>query len=99
MNDDKNVMRAQFEAWARKRCMDVARSADDYDYSETADAWLGYQAALQSQAVVALVEAGNRSLNWLSSYRGGGALGCYDQMHTALAPFTRSATVDKGDGE
>lgn len=33
----------------------------------------------------ALVAALRRSLNWLSSYPGGGALGAYDEAKAALA--------------
>lgn len=32
-----------------------------------------------------LLEALQRSLSWLSSYRGGGAMGCYDQARAAIA--------------
>lgn len=36
-------------------------------------------------AHVPLVKAAMRSLNWLSSYPGGGALNCYDEMRDAIA--------------
>lgn len=35
-------------------------------------------------AVPDLIEALQRSLNWLSSYPGGNAVGCYDQARAAL---------------
>lgn len=35
-----------------------------------------------------LLGALQRSLNWLSSYPGGGALGCYDQAREAIAKAT-----------
>lgn len=35
----------------------------------------------------ALLSAGRRSLNWLASYPGGGALGCYDEMRDAVDPL------------
>lgn len=41
-----------------------------------------------------LLDAGRRSLNWLSSYPGGGALGCYDEMRAAVDPLERVLTKD-----
>ena len=39
-----------------------------------------------------LLDAGRRSLNWLSSYPGSGALGCYDEMRAAVDPLERVLT-------
>jgi hypothetical protein len=52
-------VRRQFEAWAVDRRMAVERDERHGYYLDdaTQDAWLGYQAALSSPAVVALVEA------------------------------------------
>lgn len=41
-------------------------------------------APAQRRRRAAMSKAGNRSLSWLSSYRGGGALGAYDEMREAL---------------
>jgi hypothetical protein len=67
MTDKTDVMRGEFEAWYRSRftfdgkCyMDVSslEPSIDGDYKDRVnDAWLGYQAALQSPAVRELVEA------------------------------------------
>lgn len=40
-----------------------------------------------------VIAAMERSLSWLSSYPGGGALGCYDQMREALAIAMRDAKL------
>lgn len=39
-------------------------------------------------AAPCLLEALQRTLNWLSSYPGGGALGCYDEARAAIAKAT-----------
>lgn len=51
-------VRRQFEAWAVDRRMSVERDERHGYYLDdaTQDAWQGYQAALSSPAVVALVE-------------------------------------------
>ncbi len=39
-------------------------------------------------AAPCLLDALQRSLNWLASYPGGGALGCYDQARAAITRAT-----------
>ena len=39
----------------------------------------------KDEAVQKLIDAADRALNWLSSYPGGGALGCHDQVRAAIS--------------
>jgi hypothetical protein len=48
-------------------------------------------------AVADLIEAAERSLNWLSSYPGNGAIGAYDQMRAALSALRSSQGGREGD--
>lgn len=57
MADKTDVMRGEFEAWARSNCWDIRRCGGQYASTPTHHTWEGYQAALQSPAVRELVEA------------------------------------------
>lgn len=49
-----------------------------------------------------LLAAARRSLSWLSSYPGGGAVGCYDQMRSAIVgaePSPPQAVAVDNDGK
>lgn len=69
-----SILQSQADAWDPKRSESAARR--HAEYVEAHD------------AIADLIEAGNRSLSWLSSYPGDGALRAYEHMRAALAKVT-----------
>jgi hypothetical protein len=100
------AMRAQFEAWVTKQpwfvaCLGLMVSGDDYIDPCVNSRWQGYQTALSSPAVVALVDkSGNASAQFCTAIRSSADMKVIRELDAALAPFTTGAgQFAKGEEE